>query len=96
MPYVKQSWRHWVDKEINTLTVRMEKQFPEGIPSGLINYCITQILLARLYGTDRGRQPSYEDFNAVEGILGKVGRHMDNRWCEPYETLKREENGDIF
>lgn len=96
MPYIKQDQREDLEDGLNELIQTLKSYVPKGGDirdlDGLVNYCITRILLETF---DLTRAPKYTHFNTVHGILSSVDKEINRRFVVPYENLKIDQNGDI-
>lgn len=84
MPYIKPEKREEIDKLIPKLGI-------EITDVGELNYTLTRIAAQYLIG----KGLSYEQINAVSGVLQKVAAEFDMRVTRPYEELKIFQNGDV-
>lgn len=80
MPYINQEIRKIFDQTIEKLAPATD---------GELNYIITRLLL-------RTGPRSYQDYNALIGVLECVKLEFYRRAVAVYEDKKKEENGDVF
>jgi hypothetical protein len=62
-----------------------------AITYGELNYELTTRILEFL-----SSHPTYEEFQAVIGLLECMKQEFYRRMVAPYEDKKKEENGDVF
>lgn len=95
MPYIKKELRPNLDIAIDELVTRIKNttENNDGLVCGVLNYCITRILMATL--RKRFGKVKYELLNMIDGVLYQVGRNIFERVGSPYERQKIEENGDV-
>lgn len=86
MPYIKQADRPQFDDHIFALVDLVDNV-------GHVNYIISK-LAACLVNSEQGT--SYEQLNAVDGVLGLAHAEFRRRWVFPYEDRAIERNGDLF
>jgi hypothetical protein len=84
MPYIKPEHRELLDPHVQSLIEHISD-------TGDLNYVIST--LAVKYLLSKGL--SYDQINAVSGVLQKVAAEFDVRVTRPYEDLKIFQNGDI-
>lgn len=92
MPYIEQRYRDLIDNEIDELIEGL-KRFDVGstVPDGAINYVFTKILLAFF-----DQPTSYFNIQRVIGLLECIKSEYMRRVGEPYENMKRIQNGEVF
>lgn len=83
MPYIKQEARKKLDPHIDQLISQLSKK-----NVGEINYLFTRILLA-------SKPESYDDYNALIGVLECCKLELYRRHTVPYEDKKIAANGDV-
>ena len=88
MPYIKPEERPRYDQLIQQV-VEQFRTLPPGSLDGHLNYFITK-LLVNLY------EPSYFNFNRVQGLLGCIQQEFYRRRVAPYEDDKMEQHGDVY
>jgi len=91
MPYITQDRRGQIDYNIDAL-VTVLQNLPNGPVAGDLNYTICRLLLEVF---DILKQPKYQKFNDITGLLENVKHEIQRRWQDPYEDFKVKENGDI-
>lgn len=86
MPYIKPDKRGPLDLAIAQVVYRQEVG-----NYGDLNYAITKLVdhWCTVF-------PSYDNFNALIGVLECVKQEFYRRKVVPYEEQKREENGDVY
>ena len=84
MPYIKPEHREQIDPHVQSLIDNVHD-------TGDLNYVITTLVVKYLLG----KGLSYDQINAVSGVLQKVAAEFDMRVTRPYEDLKIFQNGDI-
>ena len=93
MPYVHNSIRNEVDKDLDTLIATLTNTIREhGKPEGTANYAITRIL-DRLFINGK---PSYANINAMIGVLECAKMEAYARIGRPYESMAANRNGDVY
>ncbi len=81
MPYIKQELRKFLNIDDD-----------RAIEStGELNYFITNVIMNFLPANY-----SYNDLNAVMGVLESVKQEFYRRVVVPYEEQKKKENGDVY
>jgi len=92
MPYIEQRYRDLIDPEVDKLIDGL-KRFDVGsiVPDGAINYVFTRILLAFF-----NEPTSYFNIERVIGLLECIKMEYMRRIGEPYENMKRIQNGEVF
>lgn len=85
MPYIKPEVREGLDL-IASPIFRLVNKTPN---TGALNYIITKILLAT-------EPNSYEDYNALVGVLECIKMELYRRVIASYEDRKKKQNGDIY
>jgi len=88
MPYIKPEERPRYDQLIQQVVEQFRTLSP-GSLDGHLNYFITK-LLVNLY------EPSYFNFNRVQGLLGCIQQEFYRRRVAPYEDDKMEQHGDVY
>ena len=93
MPYVHDSIRSEVDKELDALITAMTNTIREhGKPEGTANYVITRIL-DKLFINGK---PSYANINAMTGVLECAKMEDYRRIAGPYENMAMNKSGDVY
>ena len=87
MPYIKQYVRPDIDAALQSF-IKFFEDFSNW-PSGNLNYVITKLLLET-------KPKSYEEYNALIGVLECVKLEFYRRQIAVYEDKKKEENGDVY
>lgn len=86
MPYILQELRRYWKRFLVQLLAKIN-----GTTSvGELNYIITMILLKA-----RGKNPNYERYNALMGVLKCCGEEFYRMRIVPYEKQKIAENCDV-
>ena len=80
MPYIRQILRDQLDND----------RAPAVMP-GELNYQITKLVVKFL-----GKDPGYCAINDAIGALECAKLELYRRVAAPYESLKRDENGDVY
>jgi len=88
MPYTKPEERPRYDQLIQQVREQFRTLPPESL-DGHLNYFITK-LLVDLY------EPSYFNFNRVQGLLVCIQQEFYRRQVAPYEDNKMEQHGDVY
>ena len=92
MPYIAQQFRSELDPILIELVTKVKDIAPkEEDAVGVLNYCVTSILVHALIGDD----VRYHKINSVNGVLTSVMQEIQERLTRPYEDQKIAENGDI-
>jgi len=91
MPYIEQRYRDLIDNEIDELIEGLTR-FDQGstVPDGAINYVFTKILLEFFTPT------TYFNIERVVGLLECIKSEYMRRVGEPYENMKRIQNGEVY
>jgi len=89
MPYIEQVQREQLWKYIDGVGTLIQTP---GSPGGL-NFLITSIINDYLAG---GRTESYDQYNAVMGVLASVTQELYRVQIVPYEQMKKNENGGVY
>lgn len=63
---------------------------------GELNFAITYLVNCYLRKRAAGGKPSYDEYNAVIGVLACAGQELYRRVIAAYEDEKREENSDVY
>lgn len=84
MPYIDEVRR------INLREDGLEMVKPQNV--GELNFCITDLIMNYL----DGRQPSYELYNSIIGVLDCSKQEFYRRVLAPYEGNKMREAGDVY
>lgn len=84
MPYIRQEARPDIDAAIGK-AIHAFKHADDGAR----NYILTRMLKAAF------APQSYEELNALVGLLECVKLEFYRRVAVPYEETKREQNGDV-
>lgn len=82
MPYIDKEMREQLDERIDALP-------SFGMASGVKNYVITRFLL-------NSKPITYEEYNALIGVLECVKQEFYRRAVSVYEDVKIAENGDVY
>ena len=82
MPYINKCFRREIDRWLELMP-------PTMASLGVLNYTITKLLL-------KFEPISYQDFNALVGVLECVKLELYRRLVAPYENWKKESEGDIY
>jgi hypothetical protein len=85
MPYILPEQRDEFDPAIDALTRRLGQNAGPGV----LNYVITRILQSQ-------KPATYLNINTQVGILECVKLELYRRVAEPYEEIKRKQNGDVY
>ena len=90
MPYIKESERERIEKEI--------RRYPQLKTPGELNYFITEVIRTYLDKKifDQREANNYADFNEVIGVLECAKQELYRRLVAPYEDVKMIENGDVY
>jgi hypothetical protein len=88
MPYIRREIRASYAEPLEKLGGKLAYQ---GVPSGVLNYVITELVLWWL-----GKSPNYTRFNEAIGVLECAKLELYRRAVAPYEDQKRKENGDVY
>jgi hypothetical protein len=88
MPYIKPEERPRYDQLVQQV-VEQFRTLPSERLDGYLNYFITK-LLVNLY------DPSYFNFNRVQGLLACIQQEFYRRRVAPYEDNKMERHGDVY
>lgn len=88
MPYIEQKKRDVYDPLLAHL---LQQLVAEGLASGDLNYCITQ--LVRGYWNSN---PKYATIASITGVLHDVASEFDRRIVSKYEDGKIVANGDVY
>jgi len=88
MPYIKKELRPNLDIAIDELVTRIQNttENDDTLVSGVLNYCITRILLSTLL--KRFGSVKYNVMCMIDGVLSNVGREIYRRVTGPYEDQK--------
>lgn len=84
MPYIKAERRAQLYPQLKDYT---------NTP-GELNFVITKLCLNHLRA--QRKEKSYEGYNEVMGVLECVKQELYRREIGNYESLKMQENGDVF
>lgn len=84
MPYVDAESRNRVADSVAVRDV-------DRLTEGELNYLITSLVSAWL-----GKEPTYDRFNGVVGVLECAKQELYRRRIAPYEDTKREHHGDVY
>lgn len=100
MPYIVQTQRDLIDKEITELVAKIESltcalDFSEPSLKGVLNYTLTRIFLG-IYNNPKNRKLNYSRINDIVGILECVKLEFYRRPAAGYEDNKISENGDVY
>ncbi len=100
MPYITQTQRDLIDKQINDLLVQLPNAnglvaTDDGLAvpasaDGIVNYIITRII-DKCYGMG-----GYSVFNRGMGVMECAKTEFYRRRVMPYENQKAKENGDVY
>jgi len=95
MPYIQPELRPKLDIAIDELVLRIrnETENDDKLVCGILNYCITRIILStilRRFGKVR-----YHLMCMVDGILANISQEIYRRVTVQYEELKEFESGDV-
>lgn len=94
MPYISSAARRdfdWMFHPERTMEMLgVEPQLPTN--PGELNYVISRLIDNYI----RTNGVSYDNFNALMGVLGCIKMEMYRRFVAPYETYKNHENGEVF
>lgn len=85
MPYIKQKQRDRIHDEMH---------LPVLNTVGQLNYFITEVI--QHYLASKNSILHYKDYNEVMGALACISQEYYRRVVAEYETLKGEEEGDVF
>ena len=88
MPYIKKELRPNLDIAIDELVTRIKNttENDDTLVSGVLNYCITRILLETLLR--RIGAVKYNAMCMIDGVLSNIGREIYRRVTGPYEDQK--------
>lgn len=94
MPYIKREQR----KNLRTYALSVQKELQRlagPFPSvdtnpGDLNYFLS-VLITNLFLSDC----NYKSSNKLRGVLDDVKHEFTRRYVDPYEDMKRMQNGDI-
>lgn len=94
MPYIRKEQREMVDKVLQDLIDKVNGMMTSSgeYDAGLVNYVITKILIK----TELDNGIKYKRINEIMGILECVKAELYRRVAAPYETDKKEENGEVY
>lgn len=85
MPYIAgQATREAITKELKPIIERHVQDV------GTLNFVITTVIDLFI------KRLSYSTINTVVGVLECVKLEFYRRIAAPYETMKRDENGDVY
>jgi hypothetical protein len=92
MPYIDHTSRINLDPQINKLTstIRTVCGSDNGSYFGVLNYCITKLILDTVPGK------RYWIIAGVTGVLQNIITEFYRRYAVPYEDEKIEQNGDVY
>jgi len=90
MPYIEKEYRKLYDPYIDKI---LESLDMGNTLAGDVNYIITRVLNGYLSLCHR---PTYQDYNAMIGVLECTKQELYRRKIAPYEDRKRKSNGDVF
>jgi hypothetical protein len=88
MPYIRYEDRSSYDRVVQLIVDTLEDLPPEKL-DGHLNYVITRILV-RLY------EPSYFNYNRVQGLLECIQHEFYRRLIAAYEDKKMDQHGDVY
>lgn len=88
MPYIKPEERLRYAQLIQQVVEQFKTVPPESL-DGHLNYFISRLLVT-LY------EPSYFNFNRVQGLLECIQQEFYRRRVAPYEDSKKEQHGDVY
>lgn len=89
MPYVKQERRVELDEKI-------EKIFDEELSFGDLNYIISRIIKNLMERATKVGKFNYDFCNSIIGVLECAKQEFYNRVVTPYESVKIQQNGDLY
>ena len=89
MPYIKQERRAELDKKI-------EQLFDEELSFGDLNYIISRIVKNLMEQAIKLGKFNYEFCNSIIGVLECAKQEFYYRVVTPYETLKINQNGELY
>jgi len=92
MPYIEQRYRDLIGPEVDEL-IKGLRRFDQDdtVPDGAINYVFTRILLAFFTFPT-----TYYRIERVVGLLECIKMEYMRRVGDPYENMKRIQNGDVY
>lgn len=98
MPYIDEAGR----KTIAPLLDKIDEFFAERwvrqhvVGAGEVNYLITVLVMRWLKHKLGTHSPTYDDLNAVVGVLEGVKAEFQRRIVALYEDRKMGSNGDVY
>ena len=88
MPYITPQRRI----DLSDLTEEMNSNIDDTTTVGEINYLITKLLMEYLSVNNE----SYTTINELIGVLECAKQELYRQIAEPYEDMKKYQNGDVY
>jgi hypothetical protein len=92
MPYIKQEQRDLINKEIENLVFILRGISTSKGQDGMVNYAITEIL-SGVYNVEHSNYATHKDAMGT-WICALLEYYIEV--VHPYETVKKEANGDVY
>lgn len=91
MPYISETSRTRVDRQIGVLITELRHSFPGDGINGVLNYVISELICNCMRPTDGW---NYAAIQNTKGLIVCIKDEFERRICGPYEKVVLSLNGD--